>query len=184
MESIILSFGLPALVIGMLLEGELLFISGILLAKIGHLNLHGVLLAVFLGAILHDWIFYILGRLQGVLFFQKRPYLQNKVEIIVAPFNKNPWLFLLSYRFLIGFRMITLALFGLSGISPTKFLVASVLSNVFWVGFYGFMGYYFAETVLANLEWINEHKFWLIGIPIVVLIFYNFPKLFAQRQVE
>ena len=183
MESIILSFGLPALVIGMLIEVEILFISGILLVKTSHLNLYGVLLAVFLGAMLHDWIFYILGKLQGILFFQKRPYLQKKLEVIITPFNKNPWLFLLTYRFLIGFRMITLALFGLSGISPAKFLVASLLSNFLWVGSYGFMGYYFADTVLANLEWIKEHKFWMLSIPISVLIFYNFPKLFAQHQV-
>lgn len=185
MESFILSFGLVALFIGMLLEGELLFITGVILAKMGHFSLSGALIAIYLGAVGHDWIFYLLGKKQGQSFFTKRPSLKKKLDFILVPFNKNPWFFFLSYRFLIGFRMIILALFGVNGVSTKQFIGISLLSNALWVSFYGFTGYYFADTVIANIEWINAHKIWLISSVVLLLfIFYNLPRVFAHHPAE
>jgi len=185
MESFILSFGLVALFIGMLIEGELLFITGIILAKAGYFSVPGALIAIYLGAVGHDWIFYLLGKKQGQSFFTKRPALKKKLDFILIPFNKQPWFFFVSYRFLIGFRMIILALFGISGVSTKQFIGISLLSNALWVGFYGFAGYYFADTVLANIGWLNTHKIWFICIVLVLLfIFYNLPKVFAHHPVE
>jgi len=185
MASFILSYGLVALFIGMLLEGELLFITGVILAKMGHFSLFGALIAMYLGAVGHDWIFYLLGKKQGQSFFTRRPALQKKLDFILVPFNKRPLFFFISYRFLIGFRMIILALFGLSGVTTKQFIGISLLSNALWVSFYGFTGYYFADTVIANVAWINAHKIWIISSVVALLIiFYNLPKVFAHHPVE
>ena len=185
MESFILSYGLVALFLGMLIEGELLFITAIILAKMGHFSLSGALIAIYFGAVGHDWIFYLLGKKQGQAFFTKRPALQKKLDFILVPFNKRPWFFYFSYRFLIGFRMIIIALFGVNGVSYKRFIGISLISNALWVSFYASTGYYFADTVIANIEWINAHKIWIISAVLALLIiFYNLPKVFAHRLVE
>lgn len=161
MEEFIESYGLIALFIGMLIEGELLFLTGMVLAKMGHFSLSGAVIAVYFGAVGHDIGFYTLGRLQGQLFFKKRPRLEKKLNTLLQPFHKNPTFYYTTYRFLIGFRMIFLALFGISGVKPVKLILIVLWANLLWVAFYAFVGYYFAEIVITYMEWIEQYKGWI-----------------------
>ncbi len=171
MESFLSTYGLAAVFIGMLIEGEILFISAVVLAKMGHFNLSSVLFAIYLGAVGHDWIFYLLGRTQEAYLFQKKPVLKQQVIQFFSPIERNPLLFFLFYRFMIGFRMIILSVFGIKGISIQKFLGVSLLANFLWVATYGFLGYFFADVIIENLEWLDTHKYFLIvGAFFVILL--------------
>ncbi len=174
MESFFSSYGLVAVFVGMLIEGELLLISAIILSKMGHFHLSGVLFTAYLGVMVHDWFFFLLGRSQEALLFQKRPVLKQKVLQFLTPIEKHPTLFFLFYRFLIGFRMIILSSFGIKGIAIQQFLGISVLANFLWVGTYGFLGYYFADIVIENLEWFNAHKYYLIVTALLIFMLLRY----------
>lgn len=162
MESFLSSYGLIVLFIGMLLEGELLLLSAIILAKVGHFEFTNVVAVAYFGAVGHDWLFYLLGKTQDAFLFKERPSLKQKVMNLFSPINRSPVLFYTFYRFMIGFRMIILAVFGISGLTIQKFIFISLFANFLWIGTYGLLGYYFADVVIENLEWINQYKIYLI----------------------
>lgn len=184
MESYLLPFGLLAIFFGVILEGEFLFLTGIIFANTGHLDMAHVLIAGYLGILTHDWLFFILGKTQGRAFFDQRPKLNKRLDKVMVPFYKNDWVFFLSYRFLIGFRMILIVLFGISDVSIKKFFLVSSFGGVLWVAFYGGMGYYFTDIVINNLAWFKEHKLPIFFMAITLLLIYILPKLLGRPSGE
>ncbi len=184
MEAYLLSLGLIAVFLGVILEGEFLFLTGVVFAKLGHLDYTSVLLAGYLGILTHDWLFFILGKTQGKAFFDQRPILNERLDKVLTPFHKNNWAFFLSYRFLIGFRMILLILFGISNVSIKKFFLVSSFGGVLWIALYGGMGYFFTDVMVNNLDWFKEHKLIIFFAAISLLLIYILPKLLARPSDE
>ncbi len=184
MESYILSLGLIAVFLGVILEGEFLFLTGIMFAKTGHLDFASVLVAGYLGALTHDWIFFTLGKTQGKAFFDKRPNLNKRLNKVLVPFHKNEWIFFLSYRFLIGFRMILIILFGISDVSIRKFFLVSAFGGLLWIAIYGGIGYYFTEVIVNNLDWFKEHKIIIFFTAVSLMLIYILPKLLVRPSDE
>lgn len=184
MEAYLLSLGLVAVFLGVILEGEFLFLTGVVFAKTGHLDYTAVLFAGYLGILTHDWLFFILGKTQGKAFFDQRPKLNKRLEKILTPFHKNNWIFFLSYRFLIGFRMILIILFGISDVSFKKFFLVSSFGGILWVAFYGGLGYFSTDFIINNLDWLKEHKLTLFFGAITILLVYMLPKLLARPLDE
>lgn len=184
MESYILSLGLIAVFLGVILEGEFLFLTGVMFANTGHLDLTHVLIAGYLGIMTHDWLFYTLGKTQGKSFFDQRPKLNKRLDKVLVPFYKNDWIFFLSYRFLIGFRMILIILFGISDVPKKKFLLASTFGGILWIAFYGGIGVYFTEVVLDNLEWFKKHKLIIFFAAVALMLIYILPKLLGRPSDE
>ena len=184
MENYILTYGAIAVFIGVLLEGEVLFLTGVLFASLGKIHLLDVLMAGYLGILTHDSIFFALGKTQGRLFFENRPALNHRLQKILVPFNKRQWVFFLSYRFLIGFRMILLALFGINNLSIQKFLVITLVGGLVWIAFYGYLGYYFSDLVLNNLDFVKAQKYTILGAILGLTFLYKLPSFFASHLGE
>ncbi|MFT3890498.1 MAG: hypothetical protein QM730_02600 [Anaerolineales bacterium] len=73
LEAIIAQFGYPALIIGLLLEGETVLVLGAFMAHRGYLNLP---LVIALGCVVSfaaDQFFFWMGRTQGSRFLESRP---------------------------------------------------------------------------------------------------------------
>lgn len=184
MEAYLLSLGLIAVFLGVILEGEFLFLTGLVFAKMGHLDFTSVLVAGYLGILTHDWIFFTLGKTQGKHFFDQRPKLNKRLDKILTPFHKNNWVFFLSYRFLIGFRMILIILFGISDVSIKKFFFVSSFGGILWIVFYGGIGYFSTDVIVNNLDWFKEHKLAIFFAAITLLLIYILPKLLARPSDE
>ena len=180
MEAYLLSLGLIAVFLGVVLEGEFLFLTGVMFANAGHLDLPGVLIAGYLGVLTHDWMFFILGKTQGKNFFEQRPTLNKRLDKLLDPFYNNEWVFLLTYRFLIGFRMILIILFGISNVPKKKFFLVSTIGGILWIGFYGGLGVFFSEVVLDNLAWFKKHKLTIFFVAVSLLLIYILPKLLGR----
>jgi len=165
--------------LGVFVEGEILFLTAIITAQLGYLNFWGILLAVFLGAQTSDWTFFLLGRIKGQEFVEKRPKLRAKMDKMSLHLEGHPNLILLSYRFLLGFRIVIPLMIGLSNISTKKFALFSVLSTGFWISVYGSFGYFCAEALLSNFQAAQQYRWEIItGLIIIGLS----SKYFLRRR--
>src|SRR5512138_1404927 len=80
LEHIITQFGYPALVIGLLLEGETALVMGSFMAHRGYLDLTAVILMGCVISFASDQFFFWMGRLKGRPFLESRPNWKVPVE--------------------------------------------------------------------------------------------------------
>jgi len=164
MEELLQSCGYLASYMGTLLEGEILLLASVVAAKMGYMNFIGALAALFAGAYTRDWATFLLARKSGRQIIEKKPKLKAKLSRVSQWMEKNPVLLLSTYRLLFGFVTVVVVLAGVSNIPMKKFGLLSAISNLIWVIVYGSLGYFCAEEMLANIEWVGGHKALIVSI--------------------
>jgi membrane protein DedA with SNARE-associated domain len=146
-EDFLDQYGYLALMVGTFLEGETAILVASSLIHRGMFDTMPTILIAFLGSFISDWLYYLIGRLNGKLFVDKRPSLKAKVEPVTLFFQKNKLQILFTYRFLYGFRVIIPIIIGMSNIRPLQFLKYSVLAGLLWATTVSTIGY-FAGRIL------------------------------------
>src|SRR5512141_583644 len=96
-ETIISRFGYPALVVGLLLEGETILVLAAFMARRGYLELPWVILIGFLVTFASDQFFFWLGRLQGEQFLERRPAWKQSVEKAKSLLGRNMALLFIAF---------------------------------------------------------------------------------------
>jgi membrane protein DedA with SNARE-associated domain len=119
--AIISQFGYPALIIGLLLEGETVLVVAAFMARRGYLELPWVILIGFLVTFASDQFFFWLGRTHGNQFLEKRPTWKRNVENARSLLKRNMTLLFIGFRFMYGLRTVLPLVFGLSKLSPKRF---------------------------------------------------------------
>ena len=141
MESFLEEFGYIALMVGTFLEGETAILIASSLIHQGFFAAAPTIVAGFAGSFVSDWLYYLIGRLNGKYFVDKRPKLKSRLEPVRLLFQKHRLPILLSYRFLYGFRAIIPIVIGMSGVKPIHFLFFSVASGLVWASIVSTAGY-------------------------------------------
>ncbi len=150
MEKFLDQYGYFALLVGTFLEGETAILVASSLIYRGLFEFPYTVLAAFMGSFMSDWIYYLIGRLNGKYFLAKRPHLQEKVKPVTHFFHKHKLQILLSYRFLYGFRVIIPLIVGMSGIRPLAYLFYSTVTGLMWATVVSTTGYWVGR--LLNLQ--------------------------------
>lgn len=164
MQDFLNQYGYVALMIGTFFEGEaaILFVSSLIHKGLFAFPL--TVLSAFLGSFASDWIYYFIGRLNGIYFLAKRPKLHAKVSVFTQFFHRYRFQVLFSYRFLYGFRVVIPLVIGMSGLPPTKFLFYSVFTGLIWATTVCSVGYWtglFFEIEPATFQ--NNLVFVMLG---------------------
>ena len=168
------SLGYLGIFIGAIIEGEIVLITFIQLARLGYLNLPLVIGTFSIGTLITDWTCFFIGRKNGLRYITAQPKLKGRFEKMDLLMHQKKQLLLLSYRFLYGFRIVLPILFGLSSVSIRQFIIYSILGNIVWVGCYATLGYFFSELVIKHLEWIQANLlyiFLILGAVVLVIWF-------------
>jgi membrane protein DedA with SNARE-associated domain len=150
MENFLDQYGYLALLVGTFFEGETAILVASSLIYRGLFDFPFTILAAFSGSFISDWIYFLIGRLNGKYFLSKRPNLQARVEPVTKFFQKHQLQILFSYRFLCGFRIIIPLIVGMSGLSPTRYLFYSTLTGLMWATLVSTAGYWVGR--LLNLQ--------------------------------
>ena len=164
-ETIIAQFGYPALVIGLLLEGETVLVLGAFMAHRGYLDLPWVILIGFLVTFASDQFFFWLGRTKGNQFLESRPSWKPNVERAKHLLDRNITLLFIGFRFMYGLRTVMPFVFGLSKFNPKKFAVLNLLGAFLWALIFGLAGYAFGQAMELMLEDVDKYELWIaLGI--------------------
>ena len=147
---------------------EILFIAALVSAKMGDLNVIGVLIAVLLSALSLDWFFFFIGRKQGQPFVDKRPKLKTKINKMDDLMEKHPIGLLLVYRYLFGFRIAIPIMLGISHYSAIRFLLISTFGAIIWVSIFGYLGYFCANQIITYLDFVKEN-IWIFLLSVLCI---------------
>lgn len=142
MEDFLDQYGYIALTVGTFFEGETAILVASSLIHRGLFEGPYTIFFGFAGSFISDWLYYIIGRLNGKYFIEKRPKLKAKVAPVQHFFEENKIQILFSYRFLYGLRVIIPLVIGMSSIKPLQYLFYSVVSGVLWASTVGTVGYF------------------------------------------
>jgi membrane protein DedA with SNARE-associated domain len=184
MEEFLLQYGYIALSVGTFLEGETAILVASSLVPSGFFEGPYTVIFGFFGSFVSDWLYFIIGRLNGKFFVDKRPKLKSKLAPVEQFFRANRLQILLSYRFLYGFRVLLPLMIGMSEIKALLFLGYSIVAGLFWASMVSVVGY--AAGRFLNLTPISLERnilFIVLGFFCFGLLVGYFVKRFAEKRM-
>lgn len=163
LESLLMHYGYPALIIGTFLEGETILILGGVAAKLGYLSLEWVIACGFIGTLLGDQLYFFIGRYKGKAFLTRRPVRQMQAQRVFQKLERHQNLFIIGFRFIYGLRTVTPFAIGISNISYLRFTLLNILGAAIWAIIIGLIGYFFGHAFEALLGDIKHYELELLA---------------------
>ena len=158
LETLIAQFGYPALIIGLLLEGETVLVLAAFMAHRGYLSLPVVILIGCLVSFASDQFFFWMGRTKGSQFLEKRSAWQPHIQKATSYLRRNQDLLALGIRFLYGLRTLMPFVIGMSKYEPKKFALLDFLGSLAWALTFGLAGKLVGHVMEAVFEDVKEHE--------------------------
>jgi len=113
----------------------------------------------------------------GNKLLEMKPKLQTKLDDTSKWFEKRPYFYLTFYRLMYGFGTAILMLSSLKGTSYARFAIHSFISIFLWVSLLGGFGFFCAEMMIENLNFMSSHSPQVIGtLAILGLLYWFFVK--------
>jgi membrane protein DedA with SNARE-associated domain len=170
-------FAYILIIVGVILEGEIVVIIAGIFSHLGSLNLFWAVIAVLFGGVIKStlgyWAGYYLRKNHSHHTFIKR--IENRITYFLPQFQKNPfWSIFLSRFFIFGLNWFTLVFSGYMNIKIKTYIKAEILSLVLWTAGMLTLGYFASLTALSISRDIRK----FLGILLIFFIaFFIFQKL-------
>jgi membrane protein DedA with SNARE-associated domain len=185
LETFLEQYGYLALLVGTFFEGETAILVASSLIHQGIFDPLPTVIVGFAGSFVSDWIYYLIGRLNGKFFLDKRPKLAAKVEPVRSLFRRHQTQILLSYRFLYGFRVIIPIVIGMSHVKPINYLFYSVVSGLIWATTVGTVGYFVGRFFNLKTSVFEENiLFIVLGFATFGVLLGYLLRQFAARRLQ
>lgn len=174
-----------AVFMAVFLEGETALITSSFAARMGYLDVYMVGLFAFLATITYDWLWFFIGRSKGKNVLFKKEKLIKTAEKIDMLLEKYPYLILLGYRYIYGFRSVIPMIIGMSNIKSKKFFAFSAFTTAVWTLIFTSLGFLFGSILEPRLDMIKSHPLQFILILICLgLIGGFFLRRYSKRKLK
>jgi membrane protein DedA with SNARE-associated domain len=138
--------------LGSLIEGEsVIFIAGFF-AHEGYLSLPKIILVSFIGTLFADQVLYFVGRQYGNPFIERFPSFRPRAERAFRLLRRYDNIFILSFRFVYGIRIISPVVIGASGVGIKRFIVLNFIAAIIWSVGSCVAAYYFAHLIMEYVH--------------------------------
>ena len=163
LEQLIENYGYIVVILGTFLEGETILVLAGIAAKLGYLQLYGVVLAAFVGSLTGDQIYFFVGRRHGSAFLARRPNWQIKAAKIHALLERHHIAVVLGFRFMYGLRTVAPFVIGMSRIPTIRFLILNMIGAMLWAMVVGGLSFLFGHGLEMILGKIKRYELELFG---------------------
>lgn len=167
---------------GIFIEGELVFLSAVIAASHGYLNIWLVICIAIIATISSDLVYFKLGKYRAEKLLN-RPKWKAKIEVVHERLEKHRTLFLISYRFLYGLRIATPLVLGTQNIKQLKFLKYSIISTLIWVTLFTLLGLAFGELIINYLKRFQKIEFYIIGSMLLTAVIFMIFRFITKKTV-
>jgi len=181
-EALIAQYGLYAVFVGGLLEGETFLILSAVAAQHGILPLPWVFVVAATGATAGDQLWFILARYKSDLKLLHKLVGRPEVQKAIVFIERNPTLFILSFRFVYGLRIAGAVACGLSKISFARFMTFNVIAALIWTGVMLALGYAFGSAIEAVLGTVRQVEWKILAAAAVVALAFVAGRLIRRRR--
>lgn len=149
-------WGYVAVFLGSLIEGEsVIFIAGFF-AHEGYLSLPKIILVSFIGTLFADQALYFVGRHYGNPFIDRFPSFKPRAEKAFQLLRRYDNIFILSFRFIYGIRIISPVVIGASGIGVKRFMFLNLLAAIIWSVGSCVAAYFFAHLIMEYVHLVPK----------------------------
>lgn len=156
MEAFISKYGYLAVFLGSMIEGESIILTSSALAALGKLSIFKVSIITFLGTCFADQFVFILGHIFGSrwleMLLSRFCSLREPTSRALSFLKKHETLYIMSFRFIYGVRIISPFIIGTQGISLRRFFVLNIISGFVWTVISCGAGYYLGHLVGAHTK--------------------------------
>lgn len=182
MEEFIKEWGYWALYAGTTIEGEAMYLSGVIAAKLGHLDYIWVAVCGFLGGMTRDMTIFFGSRYGGQRLIKNNEKLLHKLHKAGKWVSGRPWYILAFHRFVYGLSTATLIVLSLSKMTNLQFIVLCMIACLTWVVGYGIIGYFAAQQVMNNLDWIGDNFIWILASALMIFVVFKVYQKFKSSS--
>lgn len=151
-RQLLLQYGYIVIFGGCFLEGETILVLGGISAKLGYLDLAGVILAATAGSFLGDQLYFQIGRRYGHRLLARLPSWQPRADRVTRLLDRYDTWFILGFRFVYGLRTASPFVLGMSGVRQVKFTVLNFVAAAVWAIVVSTLGYVFGEAIALLLD--------------------------------
>ena len=149
------------LLFGFFLPGDsILFSAGIVAAAHGNINIIILVSIIFLAAFFGDQVGFVIGRVVGRPYLDKRksPRVARMIVNAEAFYDKTGWWAVVAARFFPWIRTFVPPIAGAAKMNYYKFLSANTLGALLWGVGITLAGYY-----AATLPWVKSSSYAIAG---------------------
>ncbi|HEB88532.1 MAG TPA: DedA family protein, partial [Deltaproteobacteria bacterium] len=162
-ETFLSTYGLIVVVVGTFFEGETVLVLAGLAAHRGYLPLPAVVGAGFVGTILGDQLYFLIGRWRGEAVLARHPDWRPRVARAQAFLERHHVLFILGFRVLYGLRTISPFAVGTSNVRFRRFLALDALTAILWSAGIALLGYSVGKGAETLLGEVRRFELWLFA---------------------
>ncbi len=162
LERVLIEYGLAAVVLGAMLEGDMTLVLSGVVAHLGIFPLSKAVAAGAVGSLLGDCAWYWVGRLQGARFRTGRIYRRvgPRIESLVRRFGV--WQLLLV-RFVYGTKNPSMVFWGLQGLPFARFTAVDALGCAIGTFLFSGLGYVVSGSAEVLVGRVRRIELWLLG---------------------
>jgi membrane-associated protein len=145
------------LLFGFFLPGDsILFSAGLVAAAHGNINIALLVTIIVLAAFFGDQIGFVIGRVVGRPYLDKRdsPRIQAMIVNAELFYEKTGWWAVIAARFFPWIRTFVPPIAGISKMNYYKFLSANIIGAILWGAGITLAGYY-----AASLPWVKTSSY-------------------------
>jgi membrane protein DedA with SNARE-associated domain len=182
LHSLIERFGLFAIFLGCMAEGESAAILGGFFAHQGMFEAWQAFASAFSGSLLGDTFFFLTGKYFADSSFVQKLHQKPAFAYARRMVRAYPAPYVLLNRYVYGFRLIGGVVAGLSDISLPRFLILNAVASLIWACLFVGIGYVFglgAEQIIGAE--LAKHERLLFGLALGLFVagagWYAFHKL-------
>lgn len=165
-------FAESGLLIGFFLPGDtLLFTAGFFAAQ-GHLPLAGVMLVIFVSAVIGDNVGYTIGKKSGPRLFKKRDgiiFRQEYVQRAEAFYEKHGGKTIIFARFVPIVRTFAPIVAGIGKMRHKRFFFYNVVGAAVWTGSVVMLGYWLGRLIDPH----DMEKFIVLAVGAATLLTFG-----------
>jgi membrane-associated protein len=164
------------LLFGFFLPGDsILFSAGLVAAAHGNINIALLVTIIVLAAFFGDQIGFVIGRVIGRPYLDKRESPRVRAMIVNAEkfYEKTGWWAVIAARFFPWIRTFVPPIAGISKMNYYKFLSANIIGAILWGAGITLAGYYAASIPLVKTFSYAIAAFFIIASIISAIVNYS-----------
>jgi len=172
--------GYAIIFFGMMIEGDIILFTAGFLTHQGYFDIGIALILVFLGTIVGDNIWYVLGESLGVnkSFSRINQYIEKATSSFDGHLKSRPVHTFFISKFVYGLSKFIIFKAGALRISFGRFIEADLVATFMWIFLVGGLGYLSSASFLAIRRYLKYTELTLfLGIAIFILISYVVTKI-------
>jgi membrane protein DedA with SNARE-associated domain len=170
LASLLHSYGYLLIFLGTVAEGESLLVLGGYFAQQGYLQLGGVMITAYFGAVCGDQLFFHLGRHHAKRLLERFPKLRERVNVALTRVEQHQVKVVLSMRFLWGLRIALPVSLGLTNMRWAKYFWLDLISAAVWATLFSLVGYLAGELFNELIADLKKYEYWIAGVLVLAAV--------------